>query len=350
MNNKNNWIGPALMGAQGLLGASGLPPMVSGLLSGLIGGAQQGYAADQTLARNQKMMQEQHNMNLAFLNAQQRSQLDMWEKTNYPAQIEMMKKAGLNPALMYEGTQPGEMGMATPENVDTGIGYNYQAQLPNKSLQDQYTKSLIEKNLADADRTRGQIHLDNANLKYVDSKTKNLGIEGQLMNIDLALKDLDKSFYEDTYEDRIKLMELNTNKIKEEINSITNKNKLDEAIFNDLVESYHLANQKMLKEMILNEAQTKLYKAQTKLTNAKTTHERKKEEETVENIKLLINEVKRDNKITEDFYWDKAREDRLADLTIQRIEKSLDKTWGQIGYELLFESRIKKLGTGIKLR
>lgn len=352
MNNKNNFIGPALGGAQGLLGAvTGIPPELVGLLSGLIGGAQQNWAADQSLARNQYMMQQQHNMNLAFLNAQQRSQLEMWEKTNYPAQIEQIKKAGLNPALMYQGgAKPGDMGMATPENVDTGMSYNYQAQLPNQSLQDQYTRSLIEKNLADADRTRGGMQLDNANLKYVSAKTQNLGIQGQLMNIDISLKELDKALYEDTYEDKIKLMKLNVDKIAEEINSITNKNKLDEAIFNDLVESYHLANQKMLKEMILNEAQTKLYKAQTKLTNAKTTHERKKEEETVENIKLLINEVKRDNKITEDFYWDKAREDRLADLTIQRIEKSLDKTWGQIGYELLFESRIKKLGTGIKLR
>jgi hypothetical protein len=38
----------------------------------------------------------------------------MWKKTNYPAQIEMMKEAGLNPALMYgqagAGGQTGSQG------------------------------------------------------------------------------------------------------------------------------------------------------------------------------------------------------------------------------------------------
>lgn len=41
-------------------------------------------------------------------------QYDMWKKTNYPAQIEMMKEAGLNPALMYgqagAGGQTGSQG------------------------------------------------------------------------------------------------------------------------------------------------------------------------------------------------------------------------------------------------
>jgi hypothetical protein len=30
--------------------------------------------------------------------------MDMWNKTNYGAQVEHMKNAGLNPALMYKGS------------------------------------------------------------------------------------------------------------------------------------------------------------------------------------------------------------------------------------------------------
>jgi hypothetical protein len=34
-------------------------------------------------------------------------QFDMWLKTNYPSQVEQMKKAGLNPGLMYKGAGQG---------------------------------------------------------------------------------------------------------------------------------------------------------------------------------------------------------------------------------------------------
>lgn len=323
MRNQNNFIGPALGGAQGLLGAvTGIPPELVGLLSGLIGGAQQNWAADQSLARNQYMMQQQHNMNLAFLNAQQRSQLEMWEKTNYPAQIEQIKKAGLNPALMYQGgAKPGDMGMATPENLEPGMGFQYEAQMPNQALQEQYTRSLIDKNKADADRTRGGMQLDDANLKYVSAKTQNLGIQGQLMNIDLALKELDKAFYEDTYEDKIKLMTLNVNKIAEEINSITKKNKLDDAIFKDLVKSYDLANQKLLKEMLLSEANTRLSNAKSQLTHAKTEHERVKNRETLHKIGLMVQELTHNKNVLSTYWEDYKKQNDLIDANIQLIKK-----------------------------
>lgn len=34
-------------------------------------------------------------------------QMQLWKETNYPAQVGMMKEAGLNPALMYKGAGPG---------------------------------------------------------------------------------------------------------------------------------------------------------------------------------------------------------------------------------------------------
>lgn len=34
-------------------------------------------------------------------------QMQLWKETNYPAQVGMMKEAGLNPGLMYKGAGPG---------------------------------------------------------------------------------------------------------------------------------------------------------------------------------------------------------------------------------------------------
>lgn len=52
------------------------------------------------------------------LNAQYGQQLQMqtWEQTNYPAQIEQIKKAGLNPGLIYKGAGEGGTIGAMPSN------------------------------------------------------------------------------------------------------------------------------------------------------------------------------------------------------------------------------------------
>ena len=55
--------------------------------------------------RTNAMMQYQNQRNL---NKQgHRLQMDMWNKTNYGAQVEHLKDAGLNPALMYGSAGQG---------------------------------------------------------------------------------------------------------------------------------------------------------------------------------------------------------------------------------------------------
>ncbi|AXH74036.1 MAG: DNA pilot protein [Microviridae sp.] len=61
--------------------------------------------------RTKKLMDIQQ-MHQQQLNTQgQQLQMKTWEETNYPAQMEMLKKAGLNPGLMYaKGGQGGTTG------------------------------------------------------------------------------------------------------------------------------------------------------------------------------------------------------------------------------------------------
>ena len=48
-------------------------------------------------------------------------QYEMWEKTNYPAQVAMLKEAGLNPALLYgKGGQGGMTGSQTGGSATAG--------------------------------------------------------------------------------------------------------------------------------------------------------------------------------------------------------------------------------------
>ena len=71
---------------------------------GMLGGA----AAAGSQNRNQRRLMNMQYQNQRLLNQQGSDlQYDMWKKTNFPAQVAMMKEAGLNPALMYKGAGPG---------------------------------------------------------------------------------------------------------------------------------------------------------------------------------------------------------------------------------------------------
>ena len=79
-----------------------------GLIDGIIG-LFAGPLQDQVIG-NQQADRQKNLMDYQF-----RNQLDMWERTNYPAQVAMMKKAGLNPALMYgQAGAGGQLGAGLP--------------------------------------------------------------------------------------------------------------------------------------------------------------------------------------------------------------------------------------------
>jgi hypothetical protein len=79
--------------------------------------------------KNQKNLMGIQYQNQRNLNQQGHDlQFDMWNKTNYPAQLEMMKKAGLSPGLMYGlggggGSTTGSQGGGNASGGNAG-GFN----------------------------------------------------------------------------------------------------------------------------------------------------------------------------------------------------------------------------------
>jgi len=73
-------------------------------LLGMIGGHQQ---ERRNYRNNQKLMGLQNQYQRGLNQQGHDLQMDMWNKTNYGAQVEHMKNAGLNPALMYKGAGAG---------------------------------------------------------------------------------------------------------------------------------------------------------------------------------------------------------------------------------------------------
>lgn len=107
----SDYIG-ALAEQTGFSAASGL---IGGTLGEIFGGLD-----------DRRQVSQQHRLTDIQLDAQKnmmdygyQKQMDMWNATNYPAQMQQLEKAGLNPGLMYAKGGPGGV-TGTPSGSVTG--------------------------------------------------------------------------------------------------------------------------------------------------------------------------------------------------------------------------------------
>ncbi len=153
--------------------------------------------------RTNAMMQYQ---NQRKLNQQgNRLQMDMWNKTNYGAQVEHMKNAGLNPALMYgsagqggtTGSQGG--GSATKAQAPKAPVMDMSNMLLGKQakLLEAQTRKTNEE--ADAisgyqrDESVGRLGKTQAERENVIQKTLNLRTDNEVRKVEKGLLELKES-------------------------------------------------------------------------------------------------------------------------------------------------------------
>lgn len=90
-------------------------------LGGIMGLMMGNYERKKQLEQQQKLQQLQITGQKEMTDYQRQSQLQMWKDTNYPAQVQMLKEAGLNPGLLYGMSGGGGTTAAsTPGNVTGG--------------------------------------------------------------------------------------------------------------------------------------------------------------------------------------------------------------------------------------
>ena len=160
--------------------------MAIGTAAGSVFGSLIGNKMQQDQFGNQlTLMKKQHEYNEKSANVAQARAYEMWEKTNYAAQIEQMKKAGLSPGLMYGqagaggGTVSGAQGQGTSQPTDRSIemklrGQEMGLQLANLASQIKLNESQANKNNAEADKTAGvDTELAKTSIENLISQTKN---------------------------------------------------------------------------------------------------------------------------------------------------------------------------------
>lgn len=139
-------------------------------------------------SNQQKLMQQQMQNQMQLNEQGQQIQLDTWEKTSYPAQVAMLQKAGLNPALLYgkggsggvTGSQSG--GAAAGGSAASGTAVQAQANA-TKFMELQAMQSGIK--------------LQEANARKANAEAKVLETYGGTgAEADIALKSAEKGLKE----------------------------------------------------------------------------------------------------------------------------------------------------------
>lgn len=195
-------------------------PLIAGAAANAIIGMGIGKANDSRQLSQQEQLQQlqiEGQKNMGDFN--RRQAMRMWEDTNYKAQVQQLKKAGLNPGLIYGmGGAGGTTAGAAPGSVTGGtapvgggeiqdmFGYGMQAGV--QQAQKEVLETQADKNKAEADKIRG-----------VDTKEA----EGRIgiLEVDKTLKEIEATVNQATKEDVIDKISFDTRKAMKELEIAT---------------------------------------------------------------------------------------------------------------------------------
>lgn len=220
------WMQAAASTGQGILGTA------MGLLTGGIENKRQ--------RKQQKKLNEiQFNAHKQFTEYNNQKQLEMWEATNYGAQMEQLKKAGLNPALMYESggaggtTQAatgGEAALQATKGNDGMQGMGMALQAGMMQAQIELMKAQTVKTKVEATKTGGiDTELVKSQIQQIAAGITNTEAQTAILQIDKDLKEMDKQIKGRTIEDAIDIITAEAGMATFETLRLQRKNQIEEA-------------------------------------------------------------------------------------------------------------------------
>lgn len=233
--------GGAATGGNGSSGGMGLIGPIAG---GLMGMWSDGINARRQ-RRNQRELNQQGLENSMALGEWNRKlEMQMWNDTNYSAQIEQMKKAGLNPGLMYQqggsggttqiasGSQSGGQATGGTNTATQGMAVMLQAQMMQSQIE--FNKANAQKATAEADSTRGAEGTTGAS--QIGKNTQDVAFS-KVMQENVELQNIVKNATLDT---EIDTAGAKYNQIITDIRATGLQNKVNEEVINEKIQQVRL--------------------------------------------------------------------------------------------------------------
>lgn len=252
---------------------------------------------------------------------QMMKQLEMWDKTNFSAQVAQLHKAGLNPALLYGKSGPGgataavSPGSITGAHAPTGGGEaigmglsmanmgllkaqkeNIEADTANKKAQTTKT--------AGVDTTLGQTQIQSLLQGIQSAKAQQ-----KLTEIQSNISQLQLDFDTQTFENRKSIVNIQLSKMVEEVRILENQKEISEATKDEAI--------KLIEQDL---ATSYLQQALTKAQTAKSYAEKSKILEEIplltqeHNIKQIDEYLSKQNINPKDPFWARSIQDLIQRL------------------------------------
>lgn len=193
-----------------------------GLISGAFGAISRHEAERRQFQNEKELMGLQHAYNKDAAAYSQQLQKEMWDYTNYENQVKHLKKAGLNPALLYGmsgggGTTAGSAqaaGVGNPGSTAVGMGLEAARLFSEIRLTNaEASKAEAEgKKISgvDTELTKAQTNLANFNASLVEKKgrltdedIKNAQLYGNKLIEEIELLDTQGNIARETMENEI---------------------------------------------------------------------------------------------------------------------------------------------------
>lgn len=256
-------------------------------------------------------------------------QMEMWKNTNYPAQMAMLKAAGLNPALIYENGGMGAQTNITQGNITGGQAPTGGQEIPQMmamGLTRELQQAQIENIKAQTDKTRAEVPKIGAEINSINQaitesierignikqQTKNLQAQEQLTNLESGLKQLQQQYESATIQDRIKLLNTTLQQAQQSLRLITT-----DADINDETKQNQI--KQVEASLFLTYAQTRLATSAKHLTDQQIQTEQAKLNQIAAQIvqgarRLDIDKMNAETHRTEQWHRTTEVEDPIGDL------------------------------------
>lgn len=232
----------------------------------------QGLANRQNLRQARRMQNLQIEGSKEMTDYNRKSQFQMWLDTNFPAQVEQLQKAGLNPALIYEGSGAGATTGSGGGGMPSGgvqksaepIGMQVltTAQL---RLLDAQTKNIE----ADTEQKKGvQTQEAEGRIALLAQQTKNEKAKRVILEADGQIRNFEKNVAEKGMDFAIRQIEASAKSTEEQLESLQRNNEIGNATKDDTIKQIKQEAIGVIIKNKLGVAQEQATKASTALMEA----------------------------------------------------------------------------------
>lgn len=176
-----------------------------------------------------------------------KKQMEMWENTGYGAQVDQMKRAGINPALLYGmGSGGGQTA-----NVEAGNVGGQQAQAPQGVKGGEGMGLMV-----------GQMGLLQAQKENIEADTANKKADAANKGSQTDLNKLDLQFKKDSYEDNLDIIRATFSNLQEDANRKNRENVIGDATVKQQILKATLENELIAAQTNATDQQIEQSKAQ----------------------------------------------------------------------------------------